>query len=227
MPRLVVEVGEATAAQWLAIGPPKGVRIVDDGGANAFLHKTPDQRYANKWGWVSVWYAPGIKGMGVPRVSWLTYDMNGWPYPNLPAARSVVTLMSGTPRVEGFMDSKHTGPTGEYYLRTFQRIEDPSYAQVTELIQQLPELGRLWSISELPLAWPIGEQGLVTLQPPLSGGPQPIKRQRGGRLPLAMDAICGRCDRPRGDHGGRKKLGACPDESGTDAKRFQIKEEDR
>lgn len=52
--------------------------------------------------------------------------------------------------------------------------------------------------------------------------------RHGGRLPdPGMGAICARCDEPREAHGGRRHLGACPGESGIDAKRFSIRIEDR
>jgi hypothetical protein len=42
-----------------------------------------------------------------------------------------------------------------------------------------------------------------------------------------MGAICGRCGEPREAHGGASHLGACPGESGIQAKRFSIGPEDR
>lgn len=52
--------------------------------------------------------------------------------------------------------------------------------------------------------------------------------RRGGRLPdPGMGAICGRCGEPREAHGGPSHLGACPGESGIDAKRFSIEPGDR
>lgn len=49
------------------------------------------------------------------------------------------------------------------------------------------------------------------------------RRAPGGRLPApAMDAACTRCQRPRSEHGGPKKLGACPDQSGITARRFSM-----
>lgn len=53
-------------------------------------------------------------------------------------------------------------------------------------------------------------------------------RPRGGRLPdPGMGAICGRCGEPRLAHGGPRHLGACPGESGIEAKRFSIASDDR
>lgn len=50
----------------------------------------------------------------------------------------------------------------------------------------------------------------------------------GGRLPdPGLAAVCGRCGEPREAHGGPKLLGACPDQSGVQAKRFSIAPEDR
>lgn len=52
--------------------------------------------------------------------------------------------------------------------------------------------------------------------------------RHGGRLPdPGMGAICGRCGEPRLAHGGPSHLGACPGESGIQAKRFSIAPEDR
>lgn len=53
--------------------------------------------------------------------------------------------------------------------------------------------------------------------------PTKPRRPPGGRPPLpGMDANCARCNQPRRDHGGPKKMGACPDQSGLRAKRFAI-----
>lgn len=50
----------------------------------------------------------------------------------------------------------------------------------------------------------------------------------GGRHPdPGMGAVCNRCDEPRLAHGGPKKLGACPDQSGLRARRFQLRDEDK
>lgn len=52
--------------------------------------------------------------------------------------------------------------------------------------------------------------------------------KQGGRLPdPGMDAVCARCDQPRGAHGGPKKLGICPDQSGLQGKRFALRDEDK
>lgn len=49
-----------------------------------------------------------------------------------------------------------------------------------------------------------------------------------GRLPdPGMGAICGRCGEPRLAHGGPKRMGACPGETGLQAKRFSIAPDDR
>lgn len=55
-----------------------------------------------------------------------------------------------------------------------------------------------------------------------------VVRRRGGRLPdPGLAAICDRCGEPREAHGGLKKLGACPGQSGLYAKRFRIREADK
>jgi hypothetical protein len=48
-----------------------------------------------------------------------------------------------------------------------------------------------------------------------------VQRTPDGRLPdPAMQVPCARCRRPRGEHGGRRRLGACPGEAGLQARRF-------
>jgi hypothetical protein len=48
-----------------------------------------------------------------------------------------------------------------------------------------------------------------------------VQRTPDGRLPdPAMQVPCVRCRRPRGEHGGRRRLGACPGETGLYARRF-------
>jgi hypothetical protein len=55
--------------------------------------------------------------------------------------------------------------------------------------------------------------------------PAKERRPRGGRPPMpGMDAACTRCRLPRRDHGGPKRMGACPGESGIQAKRFSVAE---
>lgn len=50
----------------------------------------------------------------------------------------------------------------------------------------------------------------------------------GGRHPdPGMGVVCARCDEPRLAHGGPEKLGACPDQSGLYARRFQLRDEDK
>lgn len=50
----------------------------------------------------------------------------------------------------------------------------------------------------------------------------------GGRLPdPGLGAICARCGEPREAHGGQRQLGACPNQTGLYAKRFQIRDEDK
>lgn len=51
---------------------------------------------------------------------------------------------------------------------------------------------------------------------------------RGGRLPdPGLAAVCAHCGEPREAHGGPKRLGACPGQSGLYAKRFSLREEDK
>jgi hypothetical protein len=53
-------------------------------------------------------------------------------------------------------------------------------------------------------------------------------RPHGGRLPdPGLAAICARCGEPREAHGGLSHLGACPDERGLRARRFQLRTEDK
>jgi hypothetical protein len=52
--------------------------------------------------------------------------------------------------------------------------------------------------------------------------------KQGGRHPdPGLAAICNRCGEPREAHGGPRKLGACPDQRGLHARRFQLRSEDK
>lgn len=52
--------------------------------------------------------------------------------------------------------------------------------------------------------------------------------KQGGRHPdPGQAAICARCGEPREAHGGPKKLGNCPDQSGLQGKRFSLRSEDK
>jgi hypothetical protein len=56
--------------------------------------------------------------------------------------------------------------------------------------------------------------------------PAASRRPRGGRLPdPGYVGTCGHCNRPRGEHGGVKNLGACPGQSGLYALRFSIRQD--
>lgn len=52
--------------------------------------------------------------------------------------------------------------------------------------------------------------------------------KQGGRHPdPGLGAICARCGEPREAHGGPKKLGICPGQSGLSGRRFSLRDEDK
>lgn len=106
---------------------------------------------------------------------------------------------------------------GEDYDFTWSKMRNPHLVD--------PEQGARKFVTQLDVEWDDGphlHRRTITIREWRTMPTGPL-RPNGGRPPMPdMDTTCTRCEQPRREHGGPKRMGACPGQSGIRAKRFSI-----